>query len=80
MEDCSSEIINIKNISKQEALKILTKELIKIKNEISISELVYSYHDCDSYEDLFRDNIPLLKVKKQGIEIAIENLKKLMKF
>lgn len=78
-KQCSDEIININNISDEDALQILSKEFIRIQNEIYISQLVYRYHDCDSYEDLFRDNIPLLETKKEGIEIAMENLKKGMK-
>ena len=78
-KQCSDEIINIGNISDKDALQILSKEFIRIQNEIYISQLIYRYHDCDSYEDLFRDNIPLLEEKKEGIEIAIKNLKKGMK-
>lgn len=69
------EIIDYKGLSYDQKLKILKNELIKIKNEIEISKLIYTYHDCDSYEYLFRDNIPLLKQKYKGILIAIENLK-----
>ena len=54
------EIKDYNNLSYEQRLKILNNELIKVKNEIEISKLIYSYHDCDSYEDLFRDNIPLL--------------------
>ena len=69
------EIIDYKDLSYDQKLKILNNELIKVKNEIEISKLIYSYHECDSYEDLFRDNIPLLEQKYEGILIAIENLK-----
>ena len=78
-EILNEEIINIHNISDEDALKILSREFIKIQNDIYISELIYSYHDCDSYEDLFRDNIPLLEAKKDGIRIAIINLKNRLK-
>jgi len=70
------EIKNYNGLSYQQKLKILNNELIKVKNEIEISKLIYNYHECDSYEDLFRDNIPILEAKYDGIMIAIENLKK----
>jgi len=68
------EIIHSDELSVDETKKILDNELIKTKNEIAISELIYSLHDCDSYEDLFRDNIPLLQTRCNGIQIAIDNL------
>jgi hypothetical protein len=68
------EIKDYNNLSYEQRLKILNNELIKVKNEIEISKLIYSYHDCDSYEDLFRDNIPRLKEKYDGILISIENM------
>jgi hypothetical protein len=68
------EIKDYNNLSYEQRLNLLKIELIKVKNEIETSKLIYSYHDCDSYEDLFRDNIPLLEVKYDGILIAIENM------
>lgn len=53
----------------------MNDELKKVSHEIKISKLIYSLHSCDSYEDIFRDNIPLLKNKKEGIIIVIKNLK-----
>ena len=53
-----------------------SKELEKVKHDIYISKLIYSYHDCDSYEDIFRDNIPFLENKMDGILYAIKNLNK----
>jgi len=58
----------------KEKLELLNEELKKIIHEIKISKLIYSLHECDSYEHLFRDNIPSLEEKKQGIIIAIKNL------
>ena len=68
------EIINSDELSVDETKKILENELIKTKNEIAISELIYNLHDCDSYEDLFRDNIPLLQTRCNGIQISLDNL------
>ena len=66
--------INLEELTFEERKKILENELIKTKNEIAISKLIYSLHDCDSYEDLFRDNITLLEIKCEGIEISLKNL------
>jgi hypothetical protein len=57
-----------------EKLELLNKELIKVKHEIKISKLIYNYHDCDSYEDIFKDNIPILENKMYGILYAIKTL------
>jgi hypothetical protein len=57
-----------------EQIAIMKKEIDKIEHEIALCELVYSCHGEDTYEDLFRDNIPLLKEKIQGILYAIKNL------
>ena len=57
-----------------EQIELLKKEVDKIEHEIAICELVYGCHGEDTYEDLFRDNIPLLKEKIKGILYAIKNL------
>ena len=54
---------------------ILENELIRIKNEITISKLIYRYHGSDCYEDLFRDNIPRLEEIRSGIELSIYEIK-----
>jgi len=57
-----------------EQIALMKKEIDKIEHEIAICELVYGCHGEDSYEDLFRDNIPLLKEKIKGILYAIKKL------
>ena len=57
-----------------EQIALMKKEIDKIEHEIAICELVYRCHGEDTYEDLFRDNIPLLKEKIKGILYAIKNL------
>ena len=43
------------------------------KKESHIYDLIYSYHGCDSWEDIFRDySRSLLRDKAEGVEIAIE--------
>lgn len=66
-------------LSSEEQLELLKKELDKVKHEINISKLIYSCHECDSYEDLFRDNIPRLIEKMDGIQIAIDSYNNLTK-
>ena len=68
-------IINIHNITNEDALKILSNEFVKIQNEIYILQLIYRYHDDDSYENTFNNKIPYLEEKKEGIRVAIKNLK-----
>ena len=46
----------------------------KVEHEICISELIYSLHGTDTYEELFRDNVPNLQDKRTGIVEAIESL------
>ena len=58
----------------EQKLDLLNKELEKVQHEINISELIYSLHESDTYEDIFRDNIPMLKDKMNGIIEAIKNL------
>lgn len=57
-------------------MDVLNKELEKIRHEINISKLIYEFQDSDIYEDIFKDNIPMLEDKYNGILFAIENLKK----
>ena len=38
-------------------------------------KLIYKYHGCDSWEDIFRDyNITYLEDKSVGVEIAIREI------
>ena len=65
---------NYRLLTVDEQIDLLKKEVDKIEHEIAICELVYGCHGEDTYEDLFRDNIPLLKEKIEGILYAIKNL------
>ena len=50
--------------------------IISTKEDI-IFDLIYSYHGCDSWEDIFRDyDVNYLKDKASGVEIAIDEIKK----
>lgn len=72
LKDKQHDIVNIHNITDDDALQLLTKEFIKIQNEIYITQLVDRYHDS---EDFFEKNIHMLEEKKENIRIAIRNLK-----
>jgi hypothetical protein len=54
----------------------LQSESSKVQNEIDSCKLIYSLHECDSWEDVFRDNRHALEEKLAGIEVAIQNFKK----
>jgi hypothetical protein len=45
------------------------------KKEAQIFDLIYQYHGCDSWEDIFRDYNPRhLKDKADGVEVAINEI------
>ena len=63
------------NWSLEEQKQLLDIYLIISKNETHIFKLIYRYHGCDSWEDIFRDyNIQNLEDKAVGVEIAIEGI------
>lgn len=55
-----------------------TKQLLELYYTISKQEphlfyLVYKYHGCDSWEDIFRDyNSQYLKDKTDGVKVALD--------
>lgn len=65
---------NYTTLTYQQKLDLLHKELENVEHEICISKLIYSLHGTDTYEDLFRDNVPALQDKKNGIIDAIKSL------
>jgi hypothetical protein len=63
------------NWSLEEQKQLLDIYLIISKKETHIFKLIYSYHGCDSWEDIFRDcDIKNLEDKALGVEIAIEGI------
>jgi len=63
------------NWSLEEKKKILDIYFIISKKETHIFDLIYTYHQCDSWEDIFRDyNIRYLENKTTGVEIAINEI------
>ena len=72
---------NQKNVWKGWSLKekkqILETYHLISKKEGSIYQLIYSYHGCDSWEDIFRDySKSFLRDKAEGVEVAIEAINK----
>ena len=64
----------LNSLSVEEKIDLLRKEIEKIEHEIAVCDLVYRCHGEDTFEDLFRDNVPLLKEKINGILMAINYL------
>jgi hypothetical protein len=61
--------------SLEEKKKLLDIYLIISKNEKHIFDLIYHYHGCDSWEDIFRDYDEChLNDKTRGVEIAINEM------
>jgi hypothetical protein len=62
--------------SLEEERQLLDLYFIISKKESHIFDLIYRYHGCDSWEDIFRDyKITYLKDKATGVGIAIEGIK-----
>lgn len=61
------------NWNLEEKKQLLDIYLVMSQKETNIFNLIYKYHGCDSWEDIFRDyNVNYLKDKAVGVEIAIE--------
>jgi len=66
-----------KNWTLEEKKQILDIYLIISKKENHIFDLIYNYHGCDSWEDIFRDyDSKYLEDKTIGVEIAINEIVK----
>jgi hypothetical protein len=61
--------------SLEEIKNLLDIYFIISKKEDHILNLIYTYHETDSWEDIFRDyDVNYLKDKAIGVEIAINEL------
>lgn len=81
MEELVDKLRNIQssnqlyNWTQEEQRKLLELYLIISKKESYIFDLVYRYHQCDSWEDIFRDySCNYLDEKASGVQVAIDNL------
>ena len=62
--------------SVDEKRKLLEMYYIISKKESHIWDLIYSYHGCDSWEDIFRDyKKRYLRDKADGVKVALDELK-----
>jgi hypothetical protein len=69
-----------KNWTLEEKKKLLDIYFIISKKESHIFDLIYNYHGCDSWEDIFRDyDSKYLEDKTIGVEIAINEIVEEMK-
>jgi hypothetical protein len=63
------------NWTLEEQKKLLDLYFIISKKETHIFNLIYKYHGCDSWEDIFRDyDTQYLEDKITGVEIAIDEI------
>ena len=63
------------NWTLEEKKKLLDIYFIICKKETHIFDLIYNYHGCDSWEDIFRDYDSMyLEDKTIGVEIAINEI------
>ena len=71
---------SLNNWTLEEKKKLLDIYFIISKKEAHIFNLIYNYHGCDSWEDIFRDfDSRYLEDKKIGVEIAIDEIVEQMK-
>lgn len=63
------------NWTLEEKKKLLDIYFIISKKETHIFDLIYKYHGCDSWEDIFRDyDTNYFEDKTIGVEIAINEI------
>jgi hypothetical protein len=59
----------------EEKQRLLDIYFIISKKESHIFDLIFTYHGCDSWEDIFRDyDVQYLKDKAEGVKIAIREI------
>jgi len=59
----------------EEKRRLLDIYFIISKKESHIFDLIFTYHGCDSWEDIFRDyDVQYLKDKADGVKIAIREI------
>jgi hypothetical protein len=68
--------------SLEEKKQLLHIYLIICKKETHIFDLIYSYHGCDSWEDIFRDYDENdmrynLREKTTGVEVALDEIQQI---
>ena len=75
LNQIEEEIFHWNHWSLEEKKQLLDIYFIISKKETHIFDLIYKYHGCDSYEDIFRDyNERYLDDKANGVKIAINEI------
>jgi hypothetical protein len=75
IEDDEDDKYVLKKWTLEEQKKLLDIYYIISKKEEYIFKLIYEYHGCDSWEDIFRDySKNYLVDKARGVKIAINEL------
>ena len=71
---------NWKDWTMEEKKQLLEIYLIISKKEEHIFDLIYQFHGCDSWEDIFRDyKSSYLQDKANGVQVAIDGIIDYMK-
>lgn len=66
--------------SSTEIKQLLDIYLVISKKEAQLFDLIYSFHGCDSWEEIFRDyDMDYLEYKTSGIEVALDELSQQIK-
>ncbi len=66
---------NLNQLTLEEQKELLEIYKIISQQEEQIFDLIYSYHGCDSFEDIFRDyNSNYLSDKTEGVKIALKKI------
>lgn len=79
-QSCTDHITWDKDWTKEEQKQLLKIYYLITKNETKLFDLVYSYHECDSYEDIFRDyDYADVIDKTDGVRTALKNAKRSIK-
>ena len=64
----------------EETQQLLEIYILLSKKEGYIFDLIYRYHGCDSWEDIFRDyDETYLKDKARGVQVALDEIEERIK-
>jgi len=70
-------LVDLDDLRLEDLKKLLEIYLIISEREAEIFDVIYRFHGCDSWEDIFRDySNRYLEDKAEGVQIAIEGIQK----
>jgi len=68
-------LVDLDDLRLEDLKKLLEIYLIISEREAEIFDVIYRFHGCDSWEDIFRDySNRYLEDKAEGVQIAIEGI------